>query len=180
MIFEEQSIKGCYLIKRDIPCDKRGYFARLADVEEFKNNGLNGGFVQISVSRNYKKGTLRGLHMQVKPSEEEKLVCCVDGEIFDVCVDLREDSDTYLQYCSAILSEENGEALYIPKGCAHGFISLRDETRLIYFMTAPHDPKAERGYRWNDPAFSIHWPIAPEIVSDKDNAWPLIGDRGNE
>lgn len=176
MVFEEQSIKGCYLIKRDIPRDNRGYFSRLADTDEFRRKGLNSGFVQISASRNYKKGTLRGLHMQIEPSEEEKLVCCVDGEIFDVCVDLRKDSDTYLKYCSAVLSEENGEALYIPKGCAHGFISLKDETRLIYFMTAAHDPGAERGYRWNDPAFSIEWPAVPEIISAKDNAWPLLGD----
>ena len=179
MVFEEQSIKGCYLIKRDVPRDKRGYFSRLADVDEFSGYGLNGGFVQISASRNYKKGTLRGLHMQLEPFAEEKLVCCVSGEIFDVCVDLRKDSDTYLKYCSAVLSEENGEAFYIPKGCAHGFISLKDETRLIYFMTAAHDSEAERGYRWNDPAFSIQWPAAPELISDKDNAWPLLGDRSN-
>lgn len=176
MWFEEQSIKGCYLIKRDIPRDNRGYFSRLADMDEFKSNGLNSEFAQISVSRNYKKGTLRGLHMQISPFAEEKLVCCVDGEIFDVCVDLRKDSDTYLQYCYAILSEENGAAFYIPKGCAHGFLSLKDETRLIYFMTAAHDPESERGYRWNDPAFSIQWPATPEMISDKDNAWPLIGD----
>ncbi|MBC5743055.1 dTDP-4-dehydrorhamnose 3,5-epimerase [Lachnospiraceae bacterium MD308] len=179
MVFEEQSVKGCYLIKRNIPRDDRGYFSRLADVDEFRSNGLNSKFVQISVSRNYKKGTLRGLHMQIKPSAEEKLVCCVDGEIFDVCVDLRKDSDTYLKYCFAILSEENGEAFYIPKGCAHGFISLKDETRLIYLMTSAHDPEAERGYRWNDPAFSIKWPAVPEIISDKDNTWPLIGDEGS-
>lgn len=176
MVFEEQSIKGCYLIKRDILQDNRGYFSRLADTEEFRRNGLNAGFVQISASRNYKKGTLRGLHMQIKSSAEEKLVCCVEGGIFDVCVDLRKDSDTYLKYCSVILSEENGEAFYIPKGCAHGFLSLKDETRLIYFMTAAHDPAAEQGYRWNDPAFSIQWPFAPNIISDKDNAWPLIGE----
>lgn len=176
MLFEEQSIKGCYLIKRNIPRDNRGYFSRLADMDAFRNNGLNGGFVQISASKNNKKGTLRGLHMQIGASAEEKLVCCVDGEIFDVCVDLRKNSDTYLKYCSAVLSEENGEALYIPKGCAHGFISLKDETRLIYFMTEAHNPEAERGYRWNDPAFSIQWPVAPEIISDKDNAWPLIED----
>ncbi len=179
MVFEEQSVKGCYLIKRNIPWDDRGYFSRLADVDEFRSNGLNSKFVQISVSRNYKKGTLRGLHMQIKPSAEEKLVCCVDGEIFDVCVDLRKDSDTYLKYCFAILSEENGEDFYIPKGCAHGFISLKDETRLIYLMTSAHDPEAERGYRWNDPAFSIKWPAVPEIISDKDNTWPLIGDEGS-
>lgn len=177
MVFEEQSIRGCYLIKRNIPRDNRGYFSRLADTDEFKRNGLNGGFVQISASGNYRKGTLRGLHMQIKPSAEEKLVCCVAGEVFDVCVDLRKDSGTYLKYCSAILSEENGQSFYIPKGCAHGFISLKDDTRLIYFMTAAHNPKAERGYRWSDPAFSIQWPVAPEIISDKDHAWPLIGDE---
>ncbi len=179
MLFEEQKIKGCYLIRKDIPRDERGYFSRLADVKEFAFNGLNGNFVQISASGNYKKGTLRGLHMQVEPSQEEKLVCCVSGEVFDVCVDLRKGSDTYLKYCFATLSEDNGNAFYIPRGCAHGFISLKDESRLIYFMTAAHDPDAERGFRWSDPAFSIEWPITPKIISDKDNAWPLTGENIN-
>lgn len=179
MIFEEQKIKGCYLIKRNIPTDQRGYFSRLADVNEFKENGLNADFVQISASQNYKKGTLRGMHMQISPSEEEKLVCCVDGEVFDVCLDLRKDSDTYLQYCSAILSEDNGQSFYIPKGCAHGFVSLKDNSQLIYFMTTAHDPGAERGYRFNDPAFGIEWPVEAEIISPKDAAWPLMVERSD-
>lgn len=181
MIYEEQSIKGCYLIRRKVPLDMRGYFARLVDVREMKAHGLNADFVQISASMNYKKGTLRGMHMQMGASAEEKLVCCVDGKIFDVCVDLRKESDTYLKYCAAVLSEENGQALYIPKGCAHGFISLEDESRLIYFITTEYDSSSEKGYRWNDPAFSIQWPIEPMIISDKDTAWPLIDNgKGNK
>lgn len=117
------------------------------------------------------------MHMQIGSSSEEKYVSCIDGEVFDVCLDLREDSPTYLKYCSAVLSEKNGDAIYIPKGCAHGFISLQDNSQLIYFMTEAHDPASERGYRWNDPAFSIEWPMEPILISEKDNSWPLI-ERG--
>lgn len=177
MIFEEQNIKGCYLIKRDIPSDKRGYFSRIVDVDEFKQRGINSDFVQISASKNYKKGTIRGMHMQVAPSEEEKLVCCVEGEVFDVCLDLRKDSETYLKYCSVTLSSENGVSFYIPKGCAHGFISLKDNSQLIYFMTSEYNPRCERGYRYNDSAFGIEWPIEPSVISEKDSLWPLISDR---
>ena len=176
MNFEELSIKGCYLIQRNIPKDDRGYFSRLVDVEEFKENGLNAEFVQISASQNYRKGTLRGMHKQTGDATEDKLVCCVDGEVFDVCLDLREDSPTYLQYCQAVLSSENGHALYIPKGCAHGFISLKDNSQLIYFMTTAYSPEHERGYRWNDPAFAIQWPMEPVIISPKDSSWPLLTD----
>lgn len=177
MIFEEQYIKGCYLVERAIPTDYRGYFSRLVDINEFKENGLNADFVQISASQNYKKGTVRGMHMQLPPSEEEKLVCCVSGEVYDVCLDLREDSETYLQYCGAFLSEKNGKSFYIPKGCAHGFVSMEDNSQLIYFMTKEHDPSAERGYRYDDPAFAIEWPIEKKIISEKDENWPLISDR---
>ena len=175
MIFKELSIKGCFLIQRNVPMDERGYFSRLVDVEEFKENGLNAGFVQISASKNYKKGTLRGMHKQIGDSTEDKLVCCVEGEVFDVCLDLRKDSPTYLKYCSAILSAENGQALYIPKGCAHGFISQKDNSQLIYFMTEMYSLANERGYRWNDPAFAIQWPMKPTVISPKDSNWPLIG-----
>ncbi len=173
MVFEELNIEGCYLIKRDIPSDERGYFSRLADVDEFKRNGLNSDFVQISASKNYHKGTLRGMHMQEGSSAEEKYITCVSGKVFDVCLDLRKDSPTYLNYCSAVLSDENGHAIYIPKGCAHGFISLDDDSQLIYFMTAAHNKESERGYRWNDPAFSIEWPIEPTTISAKDSNWPI-------
>lgn len=174
MIFEKTSIDGCYVIKRNIPIDERGYFSRLADVDEFRDNGLNSNFVQISASKNYARGTLRGMHMQIGDASEEKYISCVDGEVFDVCLDLRKDSSTYLKYFSAILSEENGKAIYIPKGCAHGFISMKDNSQLIYFMTAPHNKEAERGYRWNDPAFGIDWPIEPTAISEKDSNWPLL------
>ncbi len=177
MTFEKTTIEGCYIIRRNIPGDDRGYFSRLADTEEFKANGLNADFVQISASKNYKQGTLRGMHMQIGDSAEEKYISCVDGEVFDVCLDLRKDSPTYLKYCSVIMSEENGDSIYIPKGCAHGFISLKDNSQLIYFMTAAHDPKAERGYRWDDMAFGIDWPINPEVISEKDASWPLLSSR---
>lgn len=177
MVFEKQSIPGCYLINRNIPIDSRGYFSRLVDIEEFRENGLNSDFVQISASKNYNKGTLRGMHMQMGEAAEEKLVCCVDGAVFDVCLDLRKDSPTYLKYCSAILSSENGNALYIPKGCAHGFISLEDNSQLIYFMTSSYDSSVEKGYRWDDPTFAIEWPMNPKIISEKDCNYPLINEE---
>ncbi len=179
MEFEKTSIEGCYIIKRNIPNDNRGYFSRLADTVEFKDNGLNSDFVQISASKNYKKGTLRGMHMQIGNSAEEKYICCVDGEVFDVCLDLRPNSPTYRKYCSVIMSEDNGTSIYIPKGCAHGFISLKDNSQLIYFMTTAHDAAAERGYRWNDEAFGIKWPLEPVIISEKDSKWELIKDRAD-
>lgn len=174
MIFRKMSIEGCYLIKRSIPGDERGYFSRLADIREFEENGLNASFVQISASKNYKRGTLRGMHMQKGTYAEEKYIVCVDGEVLDVCLDMRRDSSTYLQYCSVVLSADNGNAIYIPKGCAHGFISLKDDSQLIYFMTEAYDPAAEQGYRWNDQAFSIEWPFEPTLVSEKDSQWPLL------
>ncbi len=174
MIFDKLSIEGCYLIKRNIPRDDRGYFSRLADVKEMEKNGLNASFVQISASKNYSRGTLRGMHMQTGKSGEEKYIACVDGEVYDVCLDMRPESPTYLQYCGAVLSAENGNAIYIPKGCAHGFVSLQDDSQLIYFMTHEHDPGAENGYRWNDPAFDIQWPIDPVKISEKDSNWPLM------
>ena len=177
MTFERLSIEGCRLITRAIPRDFRGLFSRLSDASELKNAGLNADFVQVSASKNLHRGTLRGMHMQTGTSAEEKLVCCVDGEVYDVCLDLREDSPTYLKYCSAVLSEENGKSMYIPKGCAHGFISLKDHSQLIYFITAPYDPASERGYRWNDPAFSIQWPMEPRLLSEKDSSWPLLRNK---
>lgn len=174
MKYVEQNILGCFLITRSIPLDARGYFTRLVDVNEFRAHRLNADFVQISASRNYRRGTLRGFHLQTSDSAEEKFVTCVQGEVFDVCVDMRPDSPTYLQHVSAILSEENGQSFYIPKGCAHGFISLKDNTQLIYLMTEEHAPSAEQGYRWNDPALSIPWPIEPVVISPKDQGWPLI------
>lgn len=178
MIFEKTSIEGCYHVVRNVPKDDRGYFSRIVDIKEFEQHGLNAKFVQISTSKNYSRGTLRGMHMQVGVAAEEKYISCVEGEVFDVCLDLRKDSLTYLKYCSVILSEEKGNAIYIPKGCAHGFISLKDNSQLIYFMTEEHNPALERGYHWNDPVFSIDWPIDPIRISEKDNKWPLIEKEG--
>ena len=174
MIFEKTPIERCWLIKRNVPTDERGYFSRLIDVKELEEKGIESSFVQISASKNYHKGTLRGMHMLEETEGENKYITCVDGEVFDVCIDMREESPTYLQYFSTNLSEENGYGIYIPKGCAHGFVALRDDSQLIYFMTAMYNPKAEKGFRWNDPAFKIEWPIEPETVSEKDNSWPLI------
>lgn len=174
MIFEPFSVQGAYLITRSMPLDQRGYFSRIVDVEEFQKRQINANFVQISVSQNNRKGTLRGLHSQTGDSAEDKLIVCTRGKVFDVCVDMRKDSSTYLKHCYAILSEENGRALYVPKGCAHGFITLSDNSQLMYFMTQKYNQEAERGYRWNDPVLSIKWPMQPEIISEKDEKWTLL------
>jgi dTDP-4-dehydrorhamnose 3,5-epimerase len=179
-VFEPLIISGAYIVKRTTPNDERGYFSRIVDKNSFTTVGLVADFVQISLSQNYLKGTLRGLHSQADDFAEEKFVVCSSGEVFDVCVDLREDSPTYLQYCSAILSERNGNSIYVPKGCAHGFISLSDNSQLIYFMTKEYNPAAEKGYRWNDPAFNIDWPIEPKIISEKDRNWPLYQKAAND
>ena len=174
MIIKPLTVPGASLITRMIPIDERGYFSRIVDVKEFREAGINADFVQISLSQNYGKGTLRGLHSQTGSRSEDKLVVCTRGQVFDVCVDMRENSPTFLKYCSAVLSEDNGNSIYIPKGCAHGFITLTDNAQLIYFMTAEHDPSSEKGYRWDDPELEIAWPLTPVIMSEKDKHWPLI------
>jgi dTDP-4-dehydrorhamnose 3,5-epimerase len=171
---EETKIKGAFLMTRDVLSDERGYFCRLTDAGEFKSAGIEVDFVQISLSYNEKRGTLRGLHTQTGESSEEKFVVCSRGEIFDVCVDVRENSPTFGEYISAILSEANGVSLYIPKGCAHGYLTLTDNAQLIYFMSQFYSPHSERGYHYDDPVFGIDWPFTPSVISEKDRNWHLL------
>jgi len=168
MIFTETKIKGVYIIGPELLTDERGFFARSFCKEEFQKHGLDTDIVQCNISYNKKKGTLRGMHYQVPPFEEAKIVSCTKGSIYDVVVDLRRESLTYCQWVSTELSEKNFKMMYIPKGCAHGFQTLEDEAIVYYQMTEFFHPECARGVRWDDPAIGIIWPVPARIISEKD------------
>lgn len=169
------TIKDAFIIERVPFKDERGYFVRAFCKKELGDAGINADFVQSNISSNYKKGTVRGMHAQKDGFEEEKLVACTRGKIYDVCIDLREDSATYLQYVGVELSEENGKMLYVPKGCAHGYQTLEDDTQTLYFVTQYYAPGSEVGYRYDDPKVAIDWPIKENlIISDKDLHWKFL------
>jgi dTDP-4-dehydrorhamnose 3,5-epimerase len=166
--FEATEVKGCFIVEPEPHGDQRGFFARIFDAAVFRDNGLASSFVQFNNSLSAEAGTLRGLHYQIAPAGEEKLVRCVAGAVFDVVVDLRQHSPTFGLWTGVEISTENRRLLYAPKGCAHGFLTLSPATELIYFASAPYSAAHERGLRWNDPRFSIRWPTEPAILSDKD------------
>jgi dTDP-4-dehydrorhamnose 3,5-epimerase len=172
VIFTELKLNGAYKIDLQPAADDRGFFARAYCRREFADRGLQSEFVQCNVSYNKCKGTLRGMHYQVAPSEEVKLVRITKGSIYDVIIDLRPFSKTYMKHEGILLSEENRTALYIPKGFAHGFITMQDETEIFYQMSEFYAPEAQRGVRWNDPAFGIDWPIGVRKISERDNNYP--------
>lgn len=169
MIFQSLDIEGVYLVEMERHIDARGFFARTWCSREFGATGLNPSLVQASSSFNKARGTVRGMHMQLPPSREAKLVRCTRGVIFDVVVDMRPDSRTYLKHCCVELRAESGTALYIPVMIAHGFQTLADDTEVLYQMTDFFAPELAIGFRWNDPAFGIEWPISQDIViSERD------------
>jgi dTDP-4-dehydrorhamnose 3,5-epimerase len=173
MRFVETPIAGAYIVDLDLRGDQRGFFARLWCQDELAAKGLNGQFVQTNNALSERRGTLRGLHYQVPPHEEAKLVRCISGEIFDVIVDVRAGSSTYLQWFGTELSAANRRMMYVPAGCAHGLLTLADATEVIYSVTHAYTPDAERGVRWNDPRFAIAWPDVPSLtISEKDRQWP--------
>jgi dTDP-4-dehydrorhamnose 3,5-epimerase len=172
MIFSETELKGAFLIEAERKEDERGFFARTWCETEFKEHGLNSNLVQCSISFNKRKGTLRGMHYQIPPFEEVKLVRCTRGEVFDVIIDLRPDSKTYKKYISAVLNEENRKMLYIPAGFAHGFQTLSDNAEVFYQMSQFYSPEHGRGVRWNDPAFGILWPEDERIIIERDRNYP--------
>ncbi len=171
--FEELEIKGIILIKTKSFEDLRGYFFESYKESDFKNLGIKGKFKQDNVSFSV-KNTLRGLHFQRKPKEQAKLVRCVKGEIFDVAVDLRKDSETFGKWISVILSEENKNMLYVPKGFAHGFCVLSDYAIVLYKVSEEYSRELDAGVRWNDPDLNIFWPIKDPILSDKDKNLPFL------
>lgn len=169
------SLQGAFVIDIEPHIDERGFFARTVCSDEFVRYGLNPRFVQQSVSWNKRKGTLRGLHYQATPHEEEKLVRVTRGAIFDVIVDLRQDSATFGRWFSVELSCDNHRQLYIPCGFAHGFQTLVPDTEILYEMTVPFQADAARGLRWDDPELEIAWPDAGQrIISEKDQSLPLL------
>lgn len=174
MIFKETPLKGAFEITPEKKEDERGFFFRTWCAKEMSEYGLNTKIKQINSSYSLKKGTLRGLTYQKNPFPETKLIRCIKGQIFDVIIDLRENSPTKNQWFGTILSEENHKMLYIPENFAHGFLTLEDNTEINYFVTEFYHPEVETGIRWDDPQFNIQWPIAPVIISDKDKNKPLF------
>jgi len=166
--FTETRLKGSYIIEPELIEDERGFFARSWCQNEFKEYGLNPNLVQCNISFNKKKGTLRGMHYQVAPHEEAKLVHCTKGAIYDVIIDLRSSSLTFKQWIALKLTAENYKMLYIPEVFAHGFQTLEDNTEIFYQMSESYHPECARGIRWNDPTFNIKWPVDEQIISEKD------------
>lgn len=171
MIFTETPLKGAFIIDLDLREDPRGFFARTFCAKEFEKRGLKSTVAQCNLSFNYKAGTLRGMHYQRPPAAETKLVRCVRGAIYDVIVDIRPDSPTYGQHISVELSAENRRTLYIPELFAHGFQTLTDDVEVIYQVGEFYTPGYENGFRYDDPAFAIEWPLPVTVISDKDLAW---------
>ncbi|MDG2208247.1 MAG: dTDP-4-dehydrorhamnose 3,5-epimerase [Pirellulales bacterium] len=171
MIFQSTKIPGVYVIEQERHEDHRGYFARTWCRQEFAAQGLETQFVQCSVSHNERRGTLRGMHYQSEPHSERKLVQVTRGAIFDVIIDLRADSPTYKAWFGLELTSDKGTMLYIPDGCAHGFMTLSDNTDVHYQMTDFFHPESAAGVRWNDPSFSIRWPLEPVVINERDNQY---------
>ena len=173
MRFVPLELEGAFLVELERYEDERGFFARTWDGDEFAAHGLASSVVQCSVSRNASAGTLRGMHLQSAPHEETKLVRCTRGAIYDVIVDLRPGSATQTQWVGVELDSDRGTALYVPKGFAHGFQTLVDESEVFYMMSTPYVAEASTGVRWDDPAFGIAWPTTERrTINARDLAWP--------
>ena len=174
MNFEPLSLVKSFLVQPARLEDDRGFFARTWCAREFAEHGLEPSLAECSISFDKVGGTLRGLHYQVPPHAAAKLVRCTRGAIFDVIVDLRPASTTYLRHCAVTLTADSRDAIYVPEGCAHGFLTLEDETEVLCQMSVPHVAGAAAGVRWDDPAFRIAWPTMPDVVADRDRTWPLL------
>lgn len=174
MKFTETKLKDAFIIQLDKHSDNRGFFARSFCKNEFAKFGLNNEIVQINNSLSKHKGTLRGMHYQVHPNQEDKIIRCVKGSIYDVIIDLRNESETFLEWFGLELSEDNRKSLYVPKGFAHGYLTLSNNSELFYLSTEYYSPESEKGIRWDDPKFNIEWPIDITEISEKDAALPLF------
>jgi len=168
MKFTETPLRGAFVIELEKRGDERGFFARSFCEREFQQHGLNSHIVQINNSFSRYRGTLRGLHYQLAPKAEDKVIRCIRGALFDAIIDLRPDSATYLKHFTIELTAENRTMLYVPKGFAHGFQMLEDHTETLYLTTEFYSAEHERGLRYNDPKFGIRWPMEPTVISDKD------------
>ncbi|MFZ5917486.1 MAG: dTDP-4-dehydrorhamnose 3,5-epimerase [Chloroflexota bacterium] len=173
MIFTETRLKGAFVVQIKKIEDARGFFARAWCQKDFKAHGLDLHWVQANLAHSKKRGTLRGMHYQAAPYAEAKLMRCVRGAVFDVIIDLRPDSPTFKHWFGIELTADNRTMLYVPEGFAHGYQSLVDDTEVFYPVSQFYTPGAERGVRWNDPAFGIEWPLVNGLIlSDKDSNWP--------
>jgi dTDP-4-dehydrorhamnose 3,5-epimerase len=172
MIFRDTELAGVYLIDPERLEDHRGFFARVWCKRELLQRGLMAELSQSNMSFTHRRGTLRGLHLQRPPHGEVKIVRCTRGMIYDVVVDLRPDSPTYKRWVGAHLSEDNCSLLYVPEGCAQGFVTLRDNTEIYYHTSEFYHPESATGVRYNDPEFAIRWPIPVSVASQQDEQWP--------
>jgi dTDP-4-dehydrorhamnose 3,5-epimerase len=172
VIFTETAVPGAYAVDVESHEDERGLFARTFDADEFAARGLASSFPQSSTSWNRSRATLRGLHYQTEPHAEDKLVRCTRGSLWAVMVDLRPDSPAYLSWDSVAIDATNRRMYYAPKGIASGFITLEDDTELLYMMSHPHTQSHYEGARWDDPAFGIEWPDEPRVISERDRSFP--------
>ena len=172
MIFRETELNGAFLIESERLEDNRGFFARAWCRKEFMAHGLTGALVQSNISFNKRTGTLRGMHFKTAPYEEAKLVRCTMGAVYDVIIDLRPDSSTFLRWIAAELTAENRKMLYVPENFAHGYQTLADNTEVFYQVSQFYSPGSEQGLRYNDPTFGIKWPMDVQVISHKDRSWP--------
>jgi dTDP-4-dehydrorhamnose 3,5-epimerase len=170
--FEKTHLPGVLLVTPKRHDDHRGTFFRLFDSGVFAEQGIDVSFVQTAISTNHGAGTLRGMHLQRPPFAETKLVSCAHGRLYDVVVDLRAESPTYCQWFGAELTPESRQMVLVPPGCAHGYLSLAEETELLYHISERYAPECEMGVAWNDPAFGIEWPVEPRIISERDQNHP--------
>lgn len=174
MKFVETTVPDAFVLHLERREDDRGYFARAFCTREMADNGIPMAIAQTNVSVTHQRGTVRGMHFQVDPAPEAKLVRCTRGAIFDVVADLRDGSDTYGHWVGVELTEDNGDALYVPEGCAHGFQTLTDGAAISYDTTAHYTPEAVRGARHDDPVLQIRWPLQISVISAQDRSWPLL------
>jgi dTDP-4-dehydrorhamnose 3,5-epimerase len=174
MIFRETELRGAFIIEPELIPDERGFFARTWSEEDFASRGLNSKIVQCNSSFNRQRGTLRGMHYQIPPHAEAKLVRCTAGAIYDVIVDLRMDSPTWLKWIGMELIASNPSMVYIPEGFAHGFQTLEDDTEVFYQVSEYYHPESARGARWDDPAFGISWPLSISVISERDRSHPFL------
>lgn len=169
---EPTKIPGVLVLEPEPLGDQRGFFARTWDRAVLETLGATVEVEQTSVAFNERRGTLRGMHFQIAPHQEAKTIRCTAGAIFDVALDLRAESPTFRSWVGVELTSTNRRSLFVPEGCAHGYVSLADATEVTYQISVPHSPDSARGYRWDDPAFGISWPIPIECVSNRDTGWP--------
>ncbi len=179
MRFEATPLPGAYVIEAEPVSDDRGFFTRTWCAEEAGRLRLDTRVAQCSLSRNRLRGTIRGLHFQLPPHAEAKVVRCVRGTLYDVLVDLRGESRTFGSWFAVELTAENLKAMYIPAGFAHGFQTLEDETEVLYQISVPYWPEAARGLRWDDPTLAIPWPLPAAALSPRDAGWPELRELGN-